>query len=92
MNKPDPAKPYQHQADKYLDEKLEKERKGVLVRMVRGAIEYLRDGGLQFPEKVHRWTESQRTNWDDLAQFLAEWCVCEPCHERIEEYETSISA
>ncbi|MEI3478431.1 MAG: hypothetical protein V8Q84_04175 [Bilophila sp.] len=41
MSNPDPAKPYQRQADKYLDEKLEKERKGVLARMVRGTIEYL---------------------------------------------------
>ena len=92
VSKPDPAKPYQRQADKYLDEKLEKERKGVLARMVRGAIEYLKYGGLQVPEKVYRWTESQRTNWDDLAQFLDEWCVCEPGHERIEDYKTSISA
>lgn len=60
--------------------------------MVRGAIEYLKYGGLQVPEKVYRWTESQRTNWDDLAQFLDEWCVCEPGHERIEDYKTSISA
>ena len=92
VNKPDPAKPYQRQADKYLDEKLEKERKGVLARMVRGAIEYLKYGGLHVPEKVYRWTESQRTNWDDLAQFLSEWCVCEPGHERIEDYKISISA
>ena len=92
VNKPDPAKPYQRQADKYLDEKLEKERKGVLARMVRGAIEYLKYGGLQVPEKVYRWTESQRTNWDDLAQFIDEWCVREPGHERIEDYKTSISA
>lgn len=91
VSNPDPAKPYQRQADKYLDEKLEKERKGVLARMVRGTIEYL-TGGLQVPEKVTRWTSNQRDNWDDLAQFIAEWCVCESGHERLEEYETSISA
>ncbi|MEI3478430.1 MAG: hypothetical protein V8Q84_04170 [Bilophila sp.] len=38
------------------------------------------------------WTSNQRDNWDDLAQFIAEWCVCESGHERLEEYETSISA
>lgn len=91
VSNPDPAKSYQRQADKYLDDKLEKERKGVLARMVKGTLEYL-DAGLQVPEKVTRWTANQRDNWDDLAQFIAEWCVSEPGHERLEEYETSISA
>lgn len=87
----DPAEPYERQADKYLDEKLEVETKGVLARMVRGAIEYLNDG-LKTPDKVKDWTKQQRASWDDLAQFIEDWCELEPRQENPDAYRTKISA
>ncbi len=50
-----PEQPYERPADKNLDEKIQAEAKGVLARMVRGSMEYLRDG-LKIPDKVREWT------------------------------------
>lgn len=86
-----PEKPYERQADKDLDEKLQAEAKGVLARIVRGAMDYLRDG-LQIPEKIQGWIKEQRMNFDDLGQFLEEWCVLEPYEEDSSSYATKISS
>lgn len=87
----DPKEPYERQADKNLDEKLHAEAKGVLVRMVKGAMEYLRDG-LKIPDKVKEWTREQRASWDDVGQFMAEWCEQEAHQDNPDVYRTRISA
>lgn len=87
----DPKEPYERLADKNLDEKVQAEAKGVLVRMVQGSMEYLRDG-LKVPERVKKWTSEQRANWDDVGLFIADWCVMEPHEENPDSYQTRISA
>lgn len=76
----EPKEPYQRQADKKLDQKLEKEAEGVLVRLIQGAMDYLQNG-LNIPAKVHEWTNGQKMKWDDLAQFIEECCEIEPYQE-----------
>jgi putative DNA primase/helicase len=87
----DPKEPYERLADKDLDEKLKAEAKGALARMVRGAMEYLRDG-LRIPEKIKQWTREQRASWDDVAIFIEDWCIMEPHNDNPEKYNTQISA
>lgn len=87
----DPQEPYERKADKGLDDKLKIEDKGVLARMVRGAMEYLRDG-LQVPDQVKEWTKEQRANWDDVGAFITEWCVLEPHEKNPDNYCTRSSS
>ena len=82
----DPQQPWERQADKNLDEKIQAEAKGVLVRMVQGAMEYLRDGGLNVPPEVKGWTQDQRSSWDDLGQFIEECCITEAHQEDKTKY------
>ena len=63
----------------------------MLAMMVRGAIDYLKNG-LQIPEKVKAWTTEQRDSLDDLAEFLEECCVMEERHELPSAYSTRIKA
>ena len=70
----EPKEEYHRKADKNLDEKLKAEVQGVLARMVRGAMEYQRDG-LNDPAKVKNWTSETRERFDDLSEFLEECCV-----------------
>lgn len=91
MLEPDPDKPHEKQAIKDLDNILVEEAKGVLARMVRGAVDYFRDG-LHPPEQIKKWTQEQRLNFDDIAHFLEEWCICEPYQENDNAYKTRISA
>lgn len=87
----EPEQPYERKADKDLYEKISAEAKGVLVRMVQGAMEYLRDG-LKIPDKVREWTREQRSSYDDIGQFLDEWCVQEPYQDDPDAYTTKVSA
>jgi putative DNA primase/helicase len=64
-------------ADPKLPEKLREELPGVLAWMVRGCLEWQRDG-LGQPEKVRTATEGYRTEMDVLAAFLEERCVVDP--------------
>lgn len=86
----DPEQPYERLADKNLDDKLKAESKGVLARIVQGSMEYLRDG-LKVPQRVKNWTKEQREKWDDVGQFISEWCILEP-HMEGQPYTTSIPA
>lgn len=70
----EPKEDYQRKADKHLDEKLQAEVQGVLARMVRGALEYQRDG-LNDPPKVKMWTAETRDKFDELSDFLEECCI-----------------
>lgn len=87
----DPKEDYQRKADKDLDRKLEAELQGVLARLVRGALEYVRDG-LNVPEKVKAWNEDVRNSYDDVADFLNECCERESKRDDPEAYVTRIRA
>lgn len=87
----EPEHPYQRKADKDLISKLYAEAEGVLVRMVRGATEYLRDG-LCVPEKVKAWTKEQRSHWDDIGRFISEWCEVEEERSDPSGYKLQIKA
>ena len=83
--------PYERPADKNLDENIQAEARGVLARMVRGSMEYLRDG-LKIPDKVREWTREQRASWDDVGLFINDWCEQEPHQDNPDNYKTRISA
>ena len=87
----DPQQPGERQADKNLDEKIQAEAKGVLVRMVQGAMEYLRDG-LKVPQEVKDWTKAQRETWDDIGQFFTECCQQETHQNNPAKYALRVAA
>lgn len=87
----DPQQPWERQADKNLDEKIQAEAKGVLVRMVQGAMEYLRDG-LKVPQEVKDWTKAQRETWDDIGQFFTECCQQETHQNNPAKYALRVAA
>lgn len=86
-----PEQPYERPADKDLTEKVGAEAKGVLARMVRGSMEYLRDG-LKIPDKVREWTREQRASWDDVGLFISEWCRTEAHQANPDNYTLKVSA
>ncbi|WP_279136555.1 phage/plasmid primase, P4 family [Desulfovibrio piger] len=86
-----PEQPYERPADKDLTEKVGAEAKGVLARMVRGSMEYLRDG-LKIPDKVREWTREQRASWDDVGLFLSEWCISESHQSNPANYTLKVNA
>lgn len=86
-----PEQPYERPADKDLNEKIGAEAKGVLARMVRGSMEYLRDG-LKIPDKVRQWTREQRASWDDVGLFISEWCISESHQANPDNYTLKVSA
>jgi len=63
--------------DKWLAEKLRKELPGILAWIVRGCLEYQRDG-LGEPDEVTAATEGYRADQDVLAAFINECCVVRP--------------
>lgn len=87
----DPQQPWERQADKNLDGKIQAEAKGVLVRMVQGAMEYLRDG-LKVPQEVKDWTKAQRETWDDIGQFFTECCQQETHQNNPAKYALRVAA
>ena len=92
---PEPKEPHERPEIKNLDAKLQEESevRGVLARMVKGAVEYLKNGfDLNVPEKVKAWAREQRLKFDDLAQFLEEWCVREPYQENPKDYQLKVRA
>jgi len=63
--------------DKTLPETLRSELPGILAWIVRGCIEYLRNG-LGEPEQVMDATKVYRTDMDPLEAFIDEECVVRP--------------
>ena len=60
--------------DRKLAEKLREELPGVLAWVVRGCLEWQREG-LQAPEEVRQATKAYRAEMDLLAAFLADCCL-----------------
>ena len=65
------------QQDKRLPAKLRDEMAGILTWMVRGCLDWQRDG-LTEPAEVSEATEDYRTEMDALAGFIGECCIVSP--------------
>jgi P4 family phage/plasmid primase-like protien len=63
--------------DRKLLEKLRRELSGVLTWIVRGCLEWQREG-LKAPDDVRRATAAYRTEMDVLGAFLQECCIVDP--------------
>jgi len=72
-----PQAPDERQRDPHLLDKLEKERSGILAWLVRGCLEWQRQG-LQIPAKIKASTQEYRDEEDVIGQFLADECVVTP--------------
>lgn len=66
-----PVAPNEHPRDQYLMDKLKTESSGILAWLVRGAIQWQKDG-LSIPQSVIDSTESYKKEQDSLTIFLEE--------------------
>lgn len=73
----DPQKKHERQADTWLPEKLEKEGPGILAWLVRGCLEWQRDG-LKIPQVVQMATDKYRDEENIIKQFAQERCILGP--------------
>jgi putative DNA primase/helicase len=69
-----PIEANEHKADKGLKDTLKKEAAGILAWLVRGFLEWRRDG-LTRPAKVTEATAAYRESEDLLAAFIADTCI-----------------
>jgi putative DNA primase/helicase len=69
-----PAAANEHRCDIHLKEKLEAEAAGILAWLVRGYIEWKRNG-LNPPETVKAATEEYRRKEDVLQEFINDCCI-----------------
>jgi putative DNA primase/helicase len=70
-----PKRENEHQKDKYLSDKLQKEAPGILAWLVRGCLDWQRTGGLHAPDSVMGATEDYRREEDILGRFLTECTI-----------------
>jgi putative DNA primase/helicase len=70
---PDPSKRNQKQRDDQLREKLKSEASGILAWLVRGCLEWQKQG-LKPPQQVIGATEDYRLKEDTISQFVEECC------------------
>jgi putative DNA primase/helicase len=73
VDKPDPEKPNERQADPDLSEKLRGERAGILAWLVAGCLEWQRTT-LDPPQLVRGATKEYRDAEDTFEMFKREWC------------------
>jgi putative DNA primase/helicase len=66
--------PADQKQDKQLGAKLAAEREGILAWLVRGCMDWQRDG-MTLPDKVRAATRDYRAEEDTLARWIAECCV-----------------
>jgi putative DNA primase/helicase len=64
-------------AEKGLEERLLKDRPGILSWLVRGCAMWLKQGGLKPPDKIRADVEALRMSEDHLGQFLSGCCLCD---------------
>jgi len=74
---PDPAKLNQKPRDEHLRDKLKGEASGILAWLVRGCLEWQRDG-LNPPPMVTQATEDYRLGEDTITQFVGDCCETKP--------------
>jgi putative DNA primase/helicase len=68
-----PQGPYERQRDPHLLEKLKAEAPGILAWLVRGCLEWQREG-LNPPETVRAETEQYRQDEDQFSRFIEDYC------------------
>jgi putative DNA primase/helicase len=85
-----PVTPDERPRDPKMEHKLMQELPGILAWLVRGCLEYQRQG-LNPPEEVLACTKERRNAFDDVGRFLAECCAVEHVVEGTES-NTRISA
>lgn len=66
--------PAELRQDKTLADRLHAEREGILAWMVRGCLEWQKDG-LQIPDAVRVATAEYRSESDTVGRFIAECCI-----------------
>lgn len=76
----DPQAPNERKADKYLIGKLQQEAPGILAWLVRGCLEWQRQG-LNPPKIVREATSDYRDDEDLLLQFVKDCCKISPSAE-----------
>lgn len=74
---PDPNKRNQKPRDEHLRDKLKSEAAGILAWLVRGCLEWQRQG-LNAPSQVTTATEEYRLGEDTITQFVNECCDQDP--------------
>ncbi|HCY87851.1 MAG TPA: DNA primase [Desulfobacteraceae bacterium] len=70
----DPDQPHERRADVHLGQKLEKEYSGILAWMVRGCLDWQKEG-LAPPTAVKEAVKEYRRDEDSVADFIDERCV-----------------
>lgn len=73
----EPQAAYERRANLKLDKEIKKEASGILAWLVRGCLEWQRDG-LNPPMIIKDKSSEYRRNEDLLADFIEECCVIEP--------------
>ncbi|MBW2053870.1 MAG: DNA primase [Deltaproteobacteria bacterium] len=73
----EPAEENERRADKYLGDKLKKEASGILAWLVRGCLEYQKQG-LKPPKEILEATAEYRRDEDILADWLEDYCDIGP--------------
>jgi putative DNA primase/helicase len=73
----DPKEPNEHKADIYLLNKLKAEAGGILAWLVRGCLQWQKNG-LRPPAIVKEATHEYQLESDDIARFVEERCVRHP--------------
>jgi putative DNA primase/helicase len=72
---PDPNIKNQRKMDTNLPHKLEEEKSGILSWLVRGCLEYQRQGGLHPPDSVTEAKKEYREHEDIIGQFISLHCI-----------------
>jgi putative DNA primase/helicase len=73
----DPHASNERQADPTLKETLLQERSGILAWLVRGCLQWQREG-IALPESIQLATDKYREEEDKLLQFVQECCIVAP--------------
>ena len=71
-----PVTPDERPRDPKMEGKLMRELPGILAWLVRGCLEYQRQG-LNQPEEILACTRERRNEFDDVGRFLTECCIIE---------------
>lgn len=74
VDNPSPDKPHEHKPDKALGNTLEQEASGILAWLVRGCLDWQKQG-LNTPDEILAAGQSYRQEEDTIALFVEECCV-----------------
>jgi len=73
----EPEKDFERKADRTLPGQLRAEASGILAWLVRGCLEWQREG-LNPPESITKATYDYRKENDPIGDFVREWCSFDP--------------